>query len=375
MANVFGIINSSSNNIRVEGLQDHRPIGAFSFLGRYRVIDFPLSNMSNSDIDRIQVYIRENPRSLTEHIRGVGNYNINSKHGHIQVLFADSNSNNSIYNTDIAAFMENISLIEHRSEDYVVIAPSYMVFTQDFSELLDKHISSEADITLLYHKVSNAKETFLNCDTLNLNRQKGVESIERNRGTAKERNIFMDTYVMKRELFVDIIKKALKLSSVYTLTQIINLECAEMDVRGVPHRGYFASLTDFKSYFDANLELLDSDKSAELFQDPFDSKWPIYTSTTDACPSIYAAGCNVKHSYISNGCIVNGTVQDSIVGPRVTISKGAVVKNCVICANVFIGEGVHLENQVVDKFAKIIHVNEIVNPAEDPGYIRREDVL
>ena len=375
MAKAFGIINTPVNTIHIDGPQDYRPIGAFSFLGRYRVIDFPLSNMSNSDIDRIQVYIRENPRSLTEHIRGVGNYNINSKRGEIKILFADSNSRNSIYNTDIAAFMENLSLIEERYEDYVVIAPSHMVFTQNFDDLLDQHIESGADITLLYHKVSTAKEAFLNDLTLFTNKQKGVTSIERNRGTAKERNIFMETYVMKRDLFVDLIRKSINVSSVYTLAQVVSLACSELDIRAVAHHGYFASISDFKSYFDSNLALLDFQTAKELFPEPFESAWPIYTASTDASPTKYINGSDVKHSVVANGCTILGTVKDSILGARVTVSEGAVIENCIICANAFIGEGVHLKNQIVDKYAKIIHVDEIVNPEEDPGYVRREDLL
>ena len=112
MAKALGIITSSGTHIRVEGMQKYRPIGAFSFLGRYRVIDFPISNMSNSGIDRIQVYVRRKPRSLAEHLGTGRHYNINSKRGKLQLLFAEHSSENDIYNTDIAYFMENIELIE-----------------------------------------------------------------------------------------------------------------------------------------------------------------------------------------------------------------------------------------------------------------------
>ena len=89
MYKAFGIVNSSSRNIRVEGLEDYRPIGAFSFLGRYRMVDFPISNLSNSGIDRIQVYVKEKPRTLVSHIGTGRHYNINSKSGRLQVLFTD----------------------------------------------------------------------------------------------------------------------------------------------------------------------------------------------------------------------------------------------------------------------------------------------
>ena len=97
-----------------------------------------------------------------------------------------------------------------------------MVYTQDFDELLKTHIESEADITVLYHAVDNAKDAYQNCYCVNLNKQKGVTSFELNRGTAKNRNIFMDTYVMKKEVFIDLLKEAQKTSSMYTLRMIVN---------------------------------------------------------------------------------------------------------------------------------------------------------
>ena len=203
MAKAFGIVNTAGNHIWVEGMQDYRPIGAFSFLGRYRVVDFPISNMSNSGIDRIQVFAGNNPRSLIEHLGSGRHYNINSKRGKVQMLFADSQSKNDIYNTDIAAFWENMYSIEKMKEEYVVIAPSYMIYTMDFNTLLHSHVESGADITLLYHSVSNANHNYLNCDFLTLNRQSGVLAIAKNRGNEAERDIFMDTYVMKKEFNVN----------------------------------------------------------------------------------------------------------------------------------------------------------------------------
>lgn len=371
MNNAFGIVNPSGNHIWVEGLQSHRTIGAFSFLGRYRVIDFPISNMSNSGINQIHVYARRKPRSLVEHLGTGRHYNINSKRGKVRVLFTENNADNSIYNTDIASFSENLECIERMHYPYVVIVPSYMVYTQNFDQLLQTHIDSGADITMLYHSTDNAKESFLNCDTLNLNRQKGVLSIEKNRGTAKSRNIFMDTYIMKKELFIELINKAKSISSMYTLAQIVNAELDELDARGVSHRGYLASLTDFKSYYDANISLIDFKNAMNLF----DEEWPIYTRTNDSCPTQYYEMADVKSSVVSNGCTIEGTVESSVIGRGCTIQKGAVVKNSVLLPGSVIGKDVRIENQVVDKGAKIIHAKEVIAAPENPGYIRRGDTL
>ena len=371
MYKAFGIVNSSSKNIRVEGLEDYRPIGAFSFLGRYRVIDFPISNLSNSDIDRIQIYVQEKPRTLVSHIGTGRHYNINSKSGRLQILFSDTAKRNDIYNTDIAAYYENLECIEAMHHEYVVITPDYMVYSADFSTLIEQHIDSGADITLLYHSVDNAKEAYLNCNILNLNKQKGVLSIEPNHGNAKNRNIFMDTYIMKKDLLVDLIKKARATSSAFTLTDIINELHNDLDVRGISHRGFFASITDFQSYYDANMDLINIKTAQTLF----DSEWPIYTRTNDSCPTHYYGTAEIRNSVVSNGCQVEGTIENSILGRGCIIHKGAVIKNSVVLAGAEIGEGVHVENQVVDKLAKILHVKEVVSDPALPGYIKRGDII
>lgn len=352
-------------------MEEYRPIGAFSFLGRYRVVDFPVSNLSNSGIDRIQVYVSQNPRSLAEHLGTGQHYNINSKRGKLQLLFNQDSRINEIYNTDVAAYMGNIGIIERMHQPYVIITPGYMVFKQDFHKLLEDHIASGADVTLLFHKAGNAKTAYRACDVLKLNRQRGVKTIEKNPGTQDDQNIFMDTFVMKKDLFVDLIRKAQKLSSVFTLTQYLNMANEELDIRGVQHKGYFAAITDFQSYYDANLELLDVNKAKELFS----SDWTFNTQTTDSCPAHYFEGAVVRNSMVANGSLIEGTVENSVIGRGVEIRKGAVIRNCVILGHSVIGENVHLEYQVIDKWAQLLHVKEIIGEPDNPGYVKRDDIL
>ena len=233
------------------------------------------------------------------------------------------------------------------------------------------HIDSGADITLLYHSTEDAKEHFLNCNTVNLNKQKGVLSLEMNRGTAKNRSIFMDTYVMKKELFIELVQKAHKASSMYSLSDIVSQACQELDVRGVPHRGYFAAITDFKSYYDANISLIDFKTALSLF----DPGWPIYTRTNDSCPTQYFDGASVKNSVVSNGCLIEGSIENSVIGRGCVIKKGAVIRNSVVLPEVTIGEDVHLDNLVVDKHARITHVKEVIADPGNPEYIRRGDSI
>lgn len=369
MCEAFGIINYEGPNVLVKGMQDYRPVAAFSFLGRYRMIDFPISNLSNSGVDRIQVYVKSNPRSLIEHLGTGRHYNINSKRGKLRILTAEDMNTNNAYNSDIQTYMFNMQSIEEAPDPYVIITAGNMIFRADYTELLDQHIKSGADISILYKNVDNAKEAFLNCDVLTLNRQKGVLAIEQNHGNYKNRCVSCATYILSKELFISLVKKAANTSSMYWFKDIINDECAELDIRGISLRGFFACVSDFKSYYDANISLLDFDKAQDLFT----SNWPIYTRTNDSSPTQYFKDGTVHHSMVSNGCLIEGTVKNSVIGRGVTIKKGAVVENSVILPGVTIGEDVAIKYAVVDKKVKALRKKELIGEPARPLYIKRGD--
>lgn len=369
MAKAFGIITSSVDQ-KVEGLQEYRPIGAISFMGRYRVIDFPISNLSNSGIINIQVYISSKPRSLAAHIGTGRHYNINSKRGRIQLLFPTEQKLNAVYNTNINALYENMDYIKMQHQEYVVIVPSCMVFTQDLNELLQDHAASGADITVLYHKVTDAKEGYSTCNEIALDGNR-VKSITPFLEDTETENISMETYVMKKDLLLKLIADAKAASSMYTLANIINAESDKLDIRAVEHKGVFAPLTSLDSYFKASMAMLNKECAADLFS----PDWPIYTRTSDSAPTRYLAGSSVKNSYISNGAVIEGTVENSIIARGVKIGKGAVVKNSIVMAYDTVGEGAVLENQVVDKYATIRPGTKVVAPEGQVGYVRHSDVL
>ena len=369
MAKAFGIITSSAEH-KVDGLQDYRPIGSFSFLGRYRVIDFPISNLSNSGIINQQVYIASKARSMVAHIGTGRHYNINSKRGRIQLLLPPEQKVNAIYNTNIQAMYENLEYIKRQSQEYVVIAPSCMVFRQDYDALLQGHAASGADITALYHTVHHAKSGYETCHIFDIADDK-VNAIRRNLGDEDVRAISMESFVMKKSLLIKLIGEARAISSMYNLSDVINAKIGDLNVRAVEHFGYFGPITSLKSYYDANKQLLNPAKAAELFT----PDWSIYTRTNDSCPSQYYDEAEVKNSLISNGCEIRGTVIDSVISRGVEIGKGSVVKGCYIAAYTKIGENVYLENQVVDKYVTIDHENKIVAAEDAPGYVKYMDNL
>ena len=157
----------------------------------------------------------------------------------------------------------------------------------------------------------------------------------------------------------------------YTLSQIVNIECEELDVRGYRHEGYFAAITNFKSYFDANMSLIKYENTKDLFNE----EWPIYTRTNDSCPTHYFPDADVKQSVVSNGCVIKGTIENSIIGRGCTIEEGVTIKNSIVLPDAVIKAGIHVENYVVGKHSKVVHCKELVADAETPGYVKRGDTL
>ena len=152
---------------------------------------------------------------------------------------------------------------------------------------------------------------------------------------------------------------------------IVNASCEDLDIRGVSHRGYFAAISDFNSYYESNLSLTDIKTAQNLFV----PDWPIYTKTNDSCPTQYFETGTAKNSVVSNGCLIEGEIDHSVIGRGCIIKKGAVVKNCIVLSDAYIGENVHVENQVIDKHAKITHAKELSASEDRPGYVRRNDTL
>lgn len=372
-AKAFGIVTSTPRRVNVYGLQDYRPAGAFTFIGKFRIIDFPVSNFSNSGIKNIQVYLNKHPKALTDHLGTGRSYNLNSKRDRLELFYCNHHMENEVYNTDVSDYLDNLVHIENIPQDYVIIAPCYMIYKQDFSTLLDEHILSGADITMLYHKVSNARDHYLNCRVVGVDQDQVVTSLEINRGNRQNQCVFMDTYIMKKSLFIDLVQRTAKYSSTYSIAQMLSvlIKREEMEIRGVQHKGYFASIDDLQSYYEANMSLLDPKNQRDLFN----NDWWIYTRTTDSNPTRVYDTSEVKDSMIANGCHIKGSVERSIIGRGVNIGEGAVVKNSVILDYAQIGEGVVLDSQIVDKFARITRTKELIATPEKPGYVHRADRL
>ena len=363
-----GIINFEPKYVNVAGFEDYRPISATSIYGRYRVIDFMLSNMTNSGIEAVDVQVKNRPRSITEHINRT-NYNINSKKGRVRVLYGERALSSELYNTDVAAMDANMEFLLEDTTEYVVIAPSHFIFTQDFSKMLDLHIEHNNDITILYQSVNNANEQYLNCDRLDIDEDGRVLGIHHNRGERKNARISLETYVMSKSTLQSLVKKALSISSLYTFRDVLANEVHNLSVEAFRHRGVAYCISTLNAYYRASLDILNEDHLSDLIND----SWPIYTMTNDSCPTLFKEGSAVQNSIVGNGCQIEGTVINSIIGRNCTISRGAVIKNSIVLPASYIGKDVTLEYCVSDRLTRIVEVKELIGSEELPVYVKRGD--
>ncbi len=367
MVKAIGIVNLHSD-VDFVGLTERRPVASVSFLGRYALIDFVLSNMSNSTIDAVGVLIQKKPRSLFKHLGNGDSWNFNSKAGGVSLLYNEKYANNPNYNHDINNLIENIAFLEANKADYVVIAPAHIITTMDYEDVIENHEKTGAEITMVYKKVHDANEAYIGCDCLTI-KDKVVTAVERNKGSRKDRSISLETYVINTKTLLKVMKQAQKISSFFSLKDVLGYLCDEKQIHTYEYKGYARCLDSTEAYFKYSLEMLDIDISSRVFK----SNWPIYTNTNDTPPTKYLANANVKKSFVANGAVIDGTVENSILGREVTIGKGAVIKNCVIFSGSKIASGAVLENVIIDKRAKVEKKLELKGTETSPLYIKEGD--
>lgn len=346
LKNCLGIINLDENEDKIRELTRNRPLASVPMAGRYRIIDFILSSLTNAGVESIGIFSKMQSRSLMDHLSNGRPWDLNRKIDGLR-FFNFTTTDPCI--DDITNFANNIEYLYRAKQEYVIFASSYMICNIDFKDILKNHIESECDITMVYKKVEDAEENFCGCEALNIDDQGNVLSVGKNIGNRKDANIGMSMYIMKRELLIHIINECVSSGHYRKVKSYIYNSLDKLKVKSYEFKGYLACINSLKSYYKGSMELLDHKFNKELFS----LERPIYTKTNDEIPARYDNDCSVKNSIIANGCFIEGTVENCIIFRRVKVSKGAELKNCIILQSCIIGENAKLYNIVADKYVSI----------------------
>lgn len=346
----MGLINlDKKGNPNINILNYARPLASTPIAGRYRIIDFVLSNMVNSGITNVGIYAKEKYRSLTDHLGSGKDWDLNRRKGGLYIFSPENtrynNNNYGFRSGDIYSILANIDYIERGTEEYLLIAPGYMLCNIDYSKAIEYHKQSKNDITVIYKRIHNADNDFSGCMTLNIDSNNRVLNIGNNIGAFPTANISMETYIVRREDFIRCIYKIASLGTYSYFEDYIIREISNIQVGAFEFSDYVKCINSVQSYDQANKEMLDKEVHDELFN----SERKIFTKSKNQAPTIYKKNAKVKNSYVATGCSIDGTVIDSTIFRKVHIGKGAVIKNCVIMQNCTIEENVVLENVIFDK--------------------------
>jgi len=370
MAKILGFLNLHQSP-ELGPLTANRTIASTSFLGRYAFMDIMLSNFTNSGIDRVGILVNQHPRSILKHLGSRNTWNVNTKIGFEVVSYNEQGvKRGSGYNTDIANLIINNWILKQSEAEYVVLAPSHFVAPIDFRPIIDAHIKNKAQVTMVYKAVTNAKTDFIDRDILTINGEGLVINVGRNQGVNEKANISMETFVINRKKFESLLAEATKISPFFQLDDLLAYKIGGGEcVHAYEYSGYLRCFDSLKHYFDYSFELLDIKIRRQLFQ----VEWPIYTVTHDTPPAKYAESAEVTHSFIANGCLIEGRVHNSILSRSVHIFPGASVENSIIFTDSEIGRNKKIAYTIVDKDAKVTRVNEIIGTEKAISYISQGD--
>lgn len=345
----MGLINlTKKGNPNISKLNYGRPIASTPIGGRYRVIDFALSNMVNSGITNIGIFAKEKYRSLTDHIDSGKDWDLSRKKGGLSIFSPENTESQNIYpyrKGDIYNILCNIDYIKKSEEEYILVSPSYMVCNMDYTEALKYHKKSNNYITMIYKNVDNANNDFKGNLTLNLDEDSKVINMGSNIGAFNNANIYMEMYIMKRTDFIDAIYNLTNTGDYQYLEDFLIEAVKYKQVGAYKYDGYLKCIKSIQSYFEISKELLDINIARELLY----SDRKILTKEKNESPTIYTEDANVENSFIASGCVIEGNVKNSIIFRKVHIKKGTNIENCIIMQNSFIGEECNLENVIFDK--------------------------
>ena len=365
-ASVMGIIFPNTYDNLVPQLVAERAMAAIPFAGRYRLIDFMLSSMTNAGIGNISLLTRKNYHSLMEHLGSGREWDLARKHGGLNIVppFAERTVT-KIYAGRMEALASILRFLEAQKEKYVLMTDCFQALNMDFKALIHEQIESDADVTAVY-QVADIPDGAKNGNyTLNMDETGRVTEILNNDYRTGKQNLCMNIYMMERERLISMIKESSVRGQRFFEREMLAPNLHILNVRGYRYDGYVARIADLKSFFDENMRLLQDDNIDQLF----DKNRPIYTKTRDDNPTRYVEGAKVSNSMIADGCIIQGTVENSILFRGVHVEKGAVVRNCVLMQDTVVEVNANVEYLVTDKDVLISAGKKLSGSDTFPVYV------
>lgn len=375
-AEALGIIFPNSYDSLVPDLVSERLMASIPFASRYRMCDFMISSMARSGIDNISVIVRKNYHSLLDHLGTGREWDLVRKNGGLNIVPPFAQKQVKMFSGRIEALESIRGYLKKQTEKYVIMSDANIALNFDFTELLDTHMKSGADVTMVYRKQEvpeslkkQGRDKMELYYSLGMNGDR-VSKIYINPSEDGEMNFSLNLYVVERELLIQMIDEAYLHGYTFFARDILDKQIDNLDIRGFCYEGYIACIYDTKSYFEENLKLLQEDNLNALF-----SGNQIHTKIRDDSPTRYINGSHTKNVMVADGCIIEGEVENSVLFRGVHVGKGAKVKNCVLMQDTTVQMNASVEYVITDKNVTITEGRSLTGNDSYQVYVAKGQVV
>jgi len=363
MKEVMGLIHHVKDEKAFRQITKNRCVAAIPCGGKYRLVDFPLSNMVNAGISNIGIITSFNMRSLLEHLGRGEDWGLDRKKDGLFILpTASIDSANNKRKVDLEDFYANLDYLEKSKQEYVLITGSNIVCNLDLRKVGAFHKKNEADVTIVYQDGYQ----FLDLDIkrgVYLQKDDDGRILAIEAGAPSPGNVVsMDMYLLKKSLLMSFFEEGEINGKWDLISDFLTSRVRDLRIYGFPYQGYLAIVNSWQSLFKHQLELLDS----RVVQKLFNPKRMIYTKIKDGPPTRYCGGAEVCNVLASNGCVIEGKVENCIMFRKVKIGRGAVIRNSILMPKVEIGENVVLDRVILDKGVSVHKGTKLISQNEDP---------
>lgn len=365
MGNVLGLVFANMNDTTLGDMTKNRTMGSVMFGGRYRLIDFPLSNMVNSGISEVGVITKSNYQSLLDHLGSAREWDLARKKGGLYILPPFGNVESTLYRGRIEALYGAMSFIKHSRAKYVILSDCDVVTNIDYKPIVAAHIESGADITAVAHTGVYSSDDIKTSTVFNVDADKNVTSVLINPDISGTCTTSLNVFVMSMDFLIETVNDAMARGNVSFERNILQEKCRELKIKIYEYDNYFSKLNSPESYFKSNMALLEPENARKLFV----PKRSIYTKVSDNAPVKYDLDSKVSNSLVADGCIIEGEVENSVLFRGVKVGKGAKVKNCILMQGTVVGDNAELNYLITDKNVSICENHILTSSPQYPMYV------
>lgn len=365
MGNVLGLVFANMHDTTLGDMTKNRTMGSVMFGGRYRLIDFPLSNMVNSGISEVGVITKSNYQSLLDHLGSAREWDLARKKGGLYILPPFGNVESTLYRGRIEALYGAMSFIKHSRAKYVILSDCDVVTNIDYKPIVAAHIESGADITAVAHTGVYSSDDIKTSTVFNVDADKNVTSVLINPDISGTCTTSLNVFVMSMDFLIETVNDAMARGNVSFERNILQEKCRELKIKIYEYDNYFSKLNSPESYFKSNMALLEPENARKLFV----PKRSIYTKVSDNAPVKYDLDSKVSNSLVADGCIIEGEVENSVLFRGVKVGKGAKVKNCILMQGTVVGDNAELNYLITDKNVSICENHILASSPQYPMYV------